>query len=107
MLNTNLKWKLLGTATGSNKVSIPTTFVPNELCAIVRVGTEETWQIPISIPQLFLRGTTRYLSSGFYASATENARVRIAANEYSININIANTNGSNVTSTSAIAVYYC
>lgn len=96
----------MGTATGTNKVNIPTTFVPNELCAIVRVGTDETWQIPITVPQLFLRGTTRYLSSGFYASASENARVRIAASEYSISINAANSNGSNVISTSAIAIYY-
>lgn len=103
-LNSKTVWTHLGIASDTNKITIPTG--ATEILAVVRVGDEETLQVPIHVPLAFATDANRYLSAGYYGGTSENARIRIYLTKTYLSINTVTKNGENVTNESAMAVYY-
>lgn len=103
-LNSKSTWTHLGIASATNRITIPTG--ATEILAVIRIGGEETLQVPIHIPLAFAADANRYLSAGYYGGSSENARVRIYLTKTTLSINTVTENGADVTNKSAMAVYF-
>lgn len=103
-LNSDRDWTLVDTKTGTTAIDI-TGSDAKEFIALVALDGDDTSLFQISIPAVCLTGTAKAFRTGMYASATNNAFVRVNASNTSINLQSVIGGGSDYTSTSTIELY--
>ena len=102
-LNSNLQWKLLGSATGTTHISLPSNF--SEL--LVDLGINNRAQsYSFSLIKNQLSDTVKRYRNGQYKSASAYAYAEIIVSLSEVYLSDARYNGTDYTSASVIDVYY-
>lgn len=98
-----LAWTLLDTKTGTASINLPNDY--NELFIKVKFGSYDIY-VPMFIPRIVLTSSYVQYRAGYYSLSTAHGMVSIAIKDTMMNIYEVYLNGSNITSTSEIKVYY-
>lgn len=98
-----MAWTLLDTKTGTADISLPSNY--NELFIKVKFGSYDIY-VPMFIPRIVLTSSYVQYRAGYYSLSTAHGMVSIAIKDTMMNIYEVYLNGSNITSTSEIKVYY-
>ena len=105
LLSSLMEWKLVGSVTGgSSTVTLPETF--NELLISIRIGDNQSVGVNIVVPYSLLTTTAQGFNGGYWQSNAISAYTRALVTTTTVQLFTGVLNGSVVTNTSTMRVYY-
>ena len=101
----DLSWKSLGSKTGSEKITLPSSF--NELLCVIKLGGVATGFVNVLIPYNILTTSEQGFSNGYYANGQgQSARGEIVATKTQAWLAVGYQNNINVLSSTTTYFYY-
>lgn len=106
MVNSNLEWKLVGSAVGTTAI-VADFSIYKELKICARINADNacnvlTMDIPTS---LFATGKNNFFSSGNYTTSTSNSGAVIYGTLQQLQLAKFQTNGNDITANSELIIY--
>ena len=101
-LNNSFEWKLLGSITGVNAITLPNNF--NELFATVGINTNATVLCSFSIPRIALTEETKEFANVYSTDNNGYCGIKVSLSQIIIKDVYNGTN--NIKNSSRLTVYY-
>ena len=96
-----LGWKSLGSASGTNTISLPSGWKELNMCVYI-----SNVYIPLFISRSWLESSTNYVRGGYYSSSQYNLGTTVVVSSGSAYIQKIDQNGSDVTSNGKLKILY-